>query len=397
MFLYGFLVPMLPYMLEERLHLDPKKTQRFTSISLALHGLVSIFGGPLIGHFADKAPNRKIPLLIALMGCIIGTFMVACATATSVGVFFGGRVLQGISGSGAWILGLATAANAVSPERIGTTMGTLMAFANAGMIMGPMVSGLILEAAGYWFTWSVPVVILLIDVAARLLMVENPERPGVKASTEADETDSLLPSQGGAREGSSARGSNFWCMMLSNSRVVTALLIGAWSPILNTSFSATLPLHVLDIFGWGPSYIGLMFFLMAVPSLFIGPLAGYLRDRTGARTPTSIALGLQAVFLVLLGFAGNTNFDWVSSGGRGQALYILSIIITGILRPFISGIGSMELACEYLAMFNQKSFVLTYISQPSLRQKKQRIQGSLAPEEASRVYFLWLKSLPRPA
>ena len=76
MFLYGFLVPMLPYMLEERLHLDPKKTQRFTSISLALHGLVSIFGGPLIGHFADKAPNRKIPLLIALMGCIIGTFMV---------------------------------------------------------------------------------------------------------------------------------------------------------------------------------------------------------------------------------------------------------------------------------------------------------------------------------
>ncbi|KAH8690231.1 putative MFS transporter [Talaromyces proteolyticus] len=341
-FLYGFLVPMLPYMLEERLHLGPDQTQRFTSISLALHGLVSIFGGPLIGHFADKAPNHKIPFLIALLGCIIGTVMVACAT--SVGVFFGGRVLQGISGSGAWIVGQATATNAVDPEQIGTTMGILMVFVNAGMITGPMVSGFILEAAGYWFTWSVPVVLLLIDAAARLLIVENPERPSTKASTETDETESLLPSQERGREGLSAPSSNFWRIMLSNSRVMTALLIGIWGPTVGTSFNATLPLHVHDIFGWGPSRVGLMFFLLAVPGLLFSPLAGYLRDCIGSRKPASIALGLQAVFLALLGFAGNNHFDWAGSGSRGPALYILSIVTMGILRPFVSGVGPVELA-----------------------------------------------------
>ncbi|CEJ58764.1 hypothetical protein PMG11_07410 [Penicillium brasilianum] len=342
-FLYGFLVPMLPYMLEERMHQDPKQTQRLTSISLALHGLVSAFGGPLIGHLADKAPNRKIPFLVALVGCIVGTFMVACTT--DVGVFFGGRVLQGISGSGAWIVGLATAADTVGPERIGTTMGIIMAFVNAAMVTGPMVSGLILEMAGYWFTWSVPVVILVVDIVARLLMVEKKE--DLKTLADAQETDPLLETSGEEdhhQDGKSPT-ANFWRTMLSNSRVMTALLIGVWGPTLNTSFNATLPLHVLHVFGWGPSRVGLMFFFLALPGLPISPLAGYLRDRIGTRTPATIALALQGVFLVLLGFAGNQQFEWSSAAGRGKALYIFCCVIFGTLRPFVSGIGPVELTC----------------------------------------------------
>ncbi|KAJ5160180.1 MFS transporter [Penicillium canariense] len=344
MFLYGFLVPMLPYMLEERMHQDPKQTQRLTSVSLALHGLVSVFGGPLMGHLADKAPNRQIPFLVALVGCIIGTFMVACAV--DVGVFFGGRVLQGISGSGAWIIGFATAADTVKPERIGTTMGIIMACASAGMITGPMISGLILETFGYWFTWSVPVAILVVDVVARLLMVENPESASTKASSDAHETDPLVDSAAcreRSPEGSTMSAANFWRMMLSNSRVMTALLIGIWGSTLMTSFNATLPLHVLDIFGWGPSRVGMMFFLLAMPGVPISPLAGYLRDRIGTRTPAFIALGMQGVFLVLLGFAGNKQFEWASASGRGQALYILCCVVFGTLRPFVSGIGPVEL------------------------------------------------------
>lgn len=334
---------MLPYMLEERMHQDPRRTQRLTSISLALHGLVSAFGGPLIGHLADKAPNRKIPFLVSLVGCIIGTFMVAFAT--DVGVFFGGRVLQGISGSGAWIVGLATAADTVGPERIGTTMGIVLAFANAAMVTGPMVSGLILEMAGYWFTWSVPVVILVLDVIARLLMVEKPGMADSKTSADAQENDPLLEASEDC-EDAETPSVNFWRAMLSNSRVVTALLIGVWGPTLNTTFNATLPLHVLDIFGWGPSRVGMMFFLLSVPGLPISPLAGYLRDRVGTRTPATIALALQGVFLVLLGFAGNKHFEWSSAAGRGKALYIFCCIIFGTLRPFISGIGPVELTCE---------------------------------------------------
>lgn len=401
-FLYGFLVPMLPYMLEERMHQDPSQTQRLTSISLALHGLVSAFGGPLIGHLADKAPNRKVPFLVALVGCIIGTFMVACTT--DVGIFFGGRVLQGISGSGAWIVGLATAADTVGPGRIGTTMGIIMAFVNAAMVTGPMVSGLILEMAGYWLTWSVPVVILVVDVVARLLMVEKEEISDSKTSADAQETDPLLEAsdQEEVCEDANTPTANFWQTMLSNRRVMTALLIGVWGPTLNTSFNATLPLHVSDIFGWGPSRVGMMFFLLALPGLPISPLAGYLRDRIGTRTPATIALALQGAFLILLGFAGNKQFEWSSAAGRGKALYIFCCIIFGTLRPFVSGIGPVELTCQssLIPFWNRppgsiRDPVLTGHLQVLSKPKKQSIQESLDREAASRVSFPWSRSPPQ--
>ncbi|KAJ5690051.1 MFS transporter [Penicillium macrosclerotiorum] len=338
-FLYGFLVPILPYMLENRLHVDPSQTQRFTSISLALHGLMSAFGGPLIGHFADKAADRRTPLLVALVGCIIGTAMVACGT--SLVVFFTGRVLQGISGSGAWIVGLATAADTVGQDRVGTIMGIIMSFVNAGMIVGPMVSGLILETAGYWLTWTVPVVILIIDIVARLLMIEIPRDTTSKATDDAAETDSLLSQADTPTKESLAP--NFWRIMLGNSRVITVLLITIWGPCLGTTLNATLPLYVQETFGWGPSRTGLLFFLIAAPGLLISALAGWLRDRIGTRLPATTALIFQGGCLVLLGFAGNVHFKWSSAENRGQALYISAIIILGMVRPFLSGIGPVEL------------------------------------------------------
>ena len=64
-------------MLEVRLGLDPSRTQSLTTALLAIHGVFSLISAPIIAHFADKTPNKKIPLLISLAGCFVGTVMVA--------------------------------------------------------------------------------------------------------------------------------------------------------------------------------------------------------------------------------------------------------------------------------------------------------------------------------
>ncbi|KAJ5489098.1 hypothetical protein N7539_003988 [Penicillium diatomitis] len=348
---------MLPYMLEERMHQPPQQTQRLTSISLALHGIVSAFSGPILGHLADQTPSRKIPFLITLLGCIIGTLMVAFAT--SLGVFFAGRVLQGISGSGTWLIGLATVTDCVGTERIGVTLGVMTAVANSGTITGPMVSGFILELAGYWFTWSVPVVILVVDIVARMLMVENKKEQKMPVPTKSDsttpsssahETEPLLQNSSTpaadaeqSKDGAISPSANVWRIMLGKSRVLTALLITVWAPALATSFNATLPLHVSDIFGWSPSRVGLMFMLLSLPSLPISPLAGHLRDRVGTRLPAAFGLVSQSVVLALLGFAGNPAYQWSSAGERGKALYVFCCVVFGFLRPLTSGVAPMEL------------------------------------------------------
>lgn len=65
-------------MLEDRLRLDPSHTQSLTTALLTIHGFVSLISGPIIAHFADKTPSKKIPLLFALAGCLTGTILVAC-------------------------------------------------------------------------------------------------------------------------------------------------------------------------------------------------------------------------------------------------------------------------------------------------------------------------------
>lgn len=324
-------------MLEERLHVDPSQTQRYASLSLALHGLFSVFGGPLIGHFADKAKDRRTPLLIALSGCIVGTVMVVFTT--SIPIFFTGRVLQGLAGSGAWIVGLATAADTASDDDVGKVMGFIMSCINAGVIMGPMVSGLLYEAVGYWVTWSVPVAILIIDIIARLLMIETPRGSSAKGT----ETESLLSPQEPQHVPVER---NFWRVMLTDIRAITALLICIWGSALNASLGATIPLYVQRTFEWGPSRTGLLFLLLAVPGLIVGPLVGWLRDRVGTRLPSTVTIAVQGIALALLGLVASSHFNRSGVDQQTQSLYITCIAMLGLIKPGLDGNGPVELTCE---------------------------------------------------
>jgi len=76
-FLYGYIVPILSYMVEVRLSLPQSQTQHLATTLLTTHGLVSVVSAPIIAYFADKTPNRKIPLFLALAGCFVATFLLA--------------------------------------------------------------------------------------------------------------------------------------------------------------------------------------------------------------------------------------------------------------------------------------------------------------------------------
>ena len=144
-FLYGFVVPILPYMIEERLHKSPATTQRFTTELLVILGLISIPAAPIIGHFADATTSRKIPLLISLAGCTLGTLLVALTP--SVWALYLGRVLQGIAGTGAWIVGFAMLTDAAGSKHMGKALGFAGSFITAGIVTGPAVAGAMLD----WF------------------------------------------------------------------------------------------------------------------------------------------------------------------------------------------------------------------------------------------------------
>jgi MFS family permease len=325
-------------MIRNRLHVRPSKAQELTSAVLALHGTLAVLSGPIIGHFADKNPNRKSALLFSLAWCIIGTCIVA--SASSVPILLLGRVMQGIAGSAVWIIGFATVADTISPNHIGFALSMMMSCANTGTISGPAVAGLLLEAVGYWMTWSVPLVVLTIDFIARVCMIESPASPSSSATNGSPtENESLLPS---CEEQIPPGIGGFWRIMLCNGRVMTCLLIITMGATVSTSFDATLPLYVEEKFGWGPSTSGLLFAGLVVPGVFIGPVSGWVRDRIGTRPPTVLCAILQAIVFGLMGIAGG-DISWANAQNGGKPLYAACIVAIGTLRPFVSGLVPVEL------------------------------------------------------
>ncbi|KXG52855.1 Major facilitator superfamily domain, general substrate transporter [Penicillium griseofulvum] len=345
-FLYAFIVPILDYMLRTRLHIDRSKTQKVTSIVLGLHGAVSVVAGPIIGHFADKTPNRKTPLLLSLVICIIGTLMIA--STHSIQILLLGRVMQALAGSAVWIIGYATIADTADQGNLGTIMGIVISFVNLGVIGGPAVSGLLLEVAGYWITCMAPLLILAIDLIARLLMIEPPRKSSSlnTKSTEPTETADLTETTGLLHSHDDPENpptAGFWCIMLCDARILTVLLIQVLNVAVGSCFNATIPLHVQETFGWGPSNTGFLFSCLVLPSLLVSPAAGWIRDRVGTRSPAAISFLLQAAALALLGIAGNERIQWASTQKHGGALYIASIVAISVFRPFVTGLGPTEL------------------------------------------------------
>lgn len=176
LYLYSFIVPIIPYMLVERIQIDPANVQAVTSALLANYALVCLISSPIVGHYADKTTDRKTPLLIALAIELASAVTIARTTncelllkaavlqsfrldtdfifRISVLVLFIARTFGAISGMMLWIIGFSTLAENIEKRHMGTASGVVSGAVAAGMLAGPAVSGFFVEKVGYWSAWS---------------------------------------------------------------------------------------------------------------------------------------------------------------------------------------------------------------------------------------------------
>lgn len=95
MFLYGIIVPVVPFALESRVGIPPSQTQSWVSILLAAYGAALLVLSPLAGWYADRSSSRRWPLLIGLLA--LGGATVMLCLARTIALLVVGRVLQGFS------------------------------------------------------------------------------------------------------------------------------------------------------------------------------------------------------------------------------------------------------------------------------------------------------------
>ncbi|MCJ1367555.1 hypothetical protein MMC16_006689 [Acarospora aff. strigata] len=135
----------------------------------------------------------------------------------------------------------------------------------------------------------------------------------------------------------------FYLLLLRQRRIIAATFCSLTFAIMVSSFDATIPLHVQEVFRWGSFPAGMMFVALQAPGAVFGPLCGWLRDRVGVRYPTTVGYLLIAPLLFALGLPGQAAADW-ASGTSGKALYITILTCIGMASNLVNATGAVECA-----------------------------------------------------
>ncbi|KAH8601688.1 major facilitator superfamily domain-containing protein [Bisporella sp. PMI_857] len=319
-FLYGIIVPVVPFALHERARVPESQSQSYVSILLSVYGAALLVSSPICGWFADRSSSRRMPLLIGLVA--LGSSTVMLCLARHVEVMIIGRVLQGFSGGIVWTTGIALLVDTVGEKDIGQVLGWVSLSMSVGILLAPLVGGLLYEKSGYYAVFYVAFALVAVDIVLRLVLVEKKiARQWLEENSDVGRSQSGTPPGNSVVEHSPIEGleeksteenikdGTYTTTALSDIKaprpstlakaarrskyppVLTLLksrrlLAALWGCIVQgsllTAFDSVIPLYVQEIFGWNAIGAGLVFLAVIVPS-FVAPVAGWLSDRHGPR------------------------------------------------------------------------------------------------------------------
>jgi MFS family permease len=121
--LYGMVVPVLPYLLRDRLGLPEVNIQTDVFVLLAAFSAASLVFSLPAGWLVDWTVTRRYPYLIGLTALTAATTLFAVAD-TFV-LLFVSRVLQGLSAALVSAAGLAMVIDTTGSRNLGKTLGTV--------------------------------------------------------------------------------------------------------------------------------------------------------------------------------------------------------------------------------------------------------------------------------
>ncbi|UNI23943.1 hypothetical protein JDV02_009731 [Purpureocillium takamizusanense] len=340
-FLYGLLVPVLPFALTSRAGVPAPEIPRWNGILLALYNLGLCLGSPAFGFLADRMSSRRLPFLAGLVALAASTLLLCLGR--SVAVIAVGRVLQGLSAAICWAVGLALLADSLT-ERVGWALGWVNWAMTAGFLLSPILGGLAYEKAGYYAVYYMAFGLIGCDIVLRLFMKEGgsarkrdanaTEDNPARGEPRAIEPDLVEPLQGGPGNHLGPGVANYWALI--KSRRLLASLIGCiMQSASKFAFFAVIPPFVDKIFHWNALDAGLIFLCVLLPG-FLSPVVGSVADRYGTKWLSFAGFVLSVPLFVCLRFV--TENTLTQKVLLGALLTLMGIALTLSSTPLMAEI-----------------------------------------------------------
>lgn len=258
-------------------------------------------------------------------------------------------------------VGLALLADTVGSEGVGVAIGYVAVGMSIGMLVGPLLGGVVYDHGGYNAVFAMCYILIGIDVFLRVVLIEkkvaarwisqgshtasatmgeidrvtvipspteNPntrpqsspaqqigssqDDPSPSKSPQENINTTTSPSPPLTRSHSKRRYKlPPIIFLLSSKRMCAALFATLALASLISCFDSVMPLYVKRLWGWSSTGAGLIFLPVVIPTL-ISPAVGWLTDRYGARWPATIGFVLATPCYVCLRFVDeNTLSDKV--------------------------------------------------------------------------------------
>ncbi|KAI8934781.1 hypothetical protein NX059_008468 [Plenodomus lindquistii] len=317
-FTYGIVTPVIPFLLQDENLLINNNVQLTTSLLIAAFSMADFFGAPLCAWYVDRTANRRIPWYLGIVLITIGSILFG--TSTNIAMLMCSRILHGLSSSILYTVGLAVLVDTIDKDEIGKWMGTAMSCNNVGIIISPLLGGIVYDKAGKNAVFGIMLGLGAIDIVLRVTMKERPKTTMMFTNSASssvtviggDEKEKSAPqvevaSLSSTQDNDSrptekpSRISRLpgVIALLRQPRLLAAMYGVFINETIIASLCATLPLFVHNQFHWTALPAGLLFLCIAIPALG-GPIAGALSDRFGARWIAVTGFVATAPLLVLL-------------------------------------------------------------------------------------------------
>lgn len=334
----------------------------------------------ICGWVADRTSERSISFYTGLI--VLGAATVLFGLAKASWVLLISRLLQGLSAAITYTVGLALLVDTVGRDNIGQWMGTALSSSSFGLIVSPLLGGVVYAKAGYMSVFAMALALIVFDIVMRLVMIEK------KKAAQYKPLDALTPENGfygtftheqtpeqgqvdGSTRSNKPQNGAEEAPLLSNgsnktphrqSRMPTILVLlgiprllaAIYGIFVNVAilaaFDGVLPLYVKKVFGWNSLEAGLIFLCLAIPAL-TGPLVGKLSDKVGPRWIAVAGYSLSAPPLILLRLVDHDSMEQkVLLCGLlvccGQ-LFILSLLNT----PWTAATRCTYVPCNLLTVY----------------------------------------------
>jgi MFS family permease len=371
-FLYGVIVPVIPFAIQQRIGVPTRDVQHWVSTMLSVYGAALLIGSVIMGWTIDKLSTRKWLFLFGI--AILGGCTLMLMLAKSIAIMLIARVLQGASSAETWVLSTVLLNDRLGTQDLGKGLGWVTLTRTIGVVIGPVLGGVIYAQFSYYAVFGVTLGFIAIDFVLRILLIEirvvRKWDPSIGPTEDGAGKTTLKLSENYGNDGRKIilsaseveaaaapvttvpkHGRVFQftqrvfpvLTLVSDTRVLIAAWGCFWQAAIISGFDAIVPIFVSQTFHWTSEGAGLIMLAIVIPSA-VSPVVGHFSDKHGPKWWSVTGYVLNTPPLILLRVVQHDSINQ-------KILFAVLLVLIGGFNSFLE----IPLWVEVVARIEEKA------------------------------------------